>query len=463
VQSGGLSVLGTLFCGNGVNINGSWTNSGGNTFQGACDGSGSVTRRVPQDYATIQGAIDASFAGDVVEVGPGTYAEGLNFGGRAITVRSTGGAAVTIVDPVSGRCFTANGQKGPAARLEGFTLRGGSAARGGGVYIESSSPVIVDCVITGNSATASDSGGGVYVASGNPKLVRCTVSLNTGNYAGGGVLVASGSLVLEDCAVIGNSLLYAYDSRGGGIYAEGPVTVSGGEVRGNTAGIGGGVFGGGLTMSGCVVSDNQATYGGGGGIASASLTITGGSVSGNTSVGDGGGLSNVSGQVSGCAIVGNASGGSGGGVWSQGSLTLSSCVLELNDAGGYGGAWYKAGGTASLQNSQVRNNSATTVGGVWVQSGGLSVLGTLFCGNGVNINGSWSNLGGNELNGQCAPFCFGDANGDTYVDAEDIAEVLADWGGCTDADCYSDFDGDGVVGAADLTYVLSQWGRCPGW
>ena len=50
VQSGGLSVSGTLFCGNGVNLNGSWTDLGGNDFQGACDGSGSATRHVPSEY-----------------------------------------------------------------------------------------------------------------------------------------------------------------------------------------------------------------------------------------------------------------------------------------------------------------------------------------------------------------------------------------------------------------------------
>ena len=88
-------------------------------------------RRVPEEYPTIQGAIDASFDGDVVEVGPGVYAEGLNFGGREITVRSTSGAGSTVVDPVSGRCLTVNGQKGAGARLEGISLRGVSASEGG--------------------------------------------------------------------------------------------------------------------------------------------------------------------------------------------------------------------------------------------------------------------------------------------------------------------------------------------
>ena len=107
--------------------------------------------------------------------------------------------------------------------------------------------------------------------------------------------------------------------------------------------------------------------------------------------------------------------------------------------------------------------TAATVGGVWVQQGPLSVGGTLFCGNGVNINGSYTNGSGNQFNGQCDPFCPGDSNGDTYVDAEDVAELLADFGVCAGGPCYSDFNGDGIVNGADLAYVLSNWGRCAGW
>ena len=193
-------------------------------------------RSVPQGYPTIQSAIDVSFNGDTVEVAPGLWQESINFGGRAITVRSTDGAEVTVIDPTAGRCFTATGQKGASARLEGFTLRGGDASQGGGVYIASSSPTIVNCVITGNTATGYDSGGGVYVMSGSPKLIGCTVSLNTGYASGGGVYLSSGSLTLENCTVSGNSLTYTWDGYGGGIYANGgTLSIIGGAVSGNAA------------------------------------------------------------------------------------------------------------------------------------------------------------------------------------------------------------------------------------
>ena len=472
VQSGSARVGGTTFCGNGVNINGTWTDLGGNTFQGSCDGSGSTTRRVPQQYASISAAIAASYDGDVVEVGPGTYAEGLNFGGRDITVRSTAGAATTIVDPVSGRCLTATGQKGIGARLEGFTLRGGSANQGGGVYVSASSPVLVNCVITGNEST-SDEGGGMYVASGSPKLVGCTVSQNVTSLRGGGIYLQAGSLTLENCVISGNEVTYPYAYNaavGAGLYASSGATVSitGGAIRGNRGGeSGAGIYGGTLSITGCAIESNVLTIanspGGGGGISNATVTMTGGSVSLNDSTGRGGALSSVTGQISNCVLSGNSSVGDGGAVWSNGTLSLTGCTVEQNDAGGYGGTWYVNSGTAALQTCQVKNNTAVTVGGVWVQSGSARVGGTTFCGNGVNINGTWTDLGGNTQNGQCPPYCPGDASGNAIVDGADLGLTISRWGPCQGDACYSDFNNDGVVNGADLGEVLSHWGQCPGY
>ena len=173
-----------------------------------CAAASATTLQVPSQYATIQSAIDASFAGDVVEVGPGIYMESLNFGGRVFIVRSTAGAATTVVDPVAGRCLTASGQKGASARLEGFTLRGGNSSQGGGVYVQSSSPTIANCVIIANAAT--ENGGGVYVASGDPTFINCTISSNQGTYQGGGVYVYNGSITLDACTLVANMLTYHY-------------------------------------------------------------------------------------------------------------------------------------------------------------------------------------------------------------------------------------------------------------
>ena len=59
-----------------------------------------TTIRVPLDYPTIQSAINASANGDTVLVAPGTYAENINFSGKAITVTSEGGPEVTLIDEI---------------------------------------------------------------------------------------------------------------------------------------------------------------------------------------------------------------------------------------------------------------------------------------------------------------------------------------------------------------------------
>ncbi len=91
------------------------------------------TRRVPQEFKTIQAAIDAAQPGDMIIVGPGTYRERIRMK-PGITLRSAGDdakgklglrrAEATIIDG------SVPGAKGPGvamaedSTLDGFTVTG---------------------------------------------------------------------------------------------------------------------------------------------------------------------------------------------------------------------------------------------------------------------------------------------------------------------------------------------------
>ena len=118
---------------------------------------------VPSQYGTIQGAIDSASNGDVVVVADGTYAglgnKNLDFGGRAITVRSANGPESTTIDCEEyGRGFYFHNGEGATSVVDGFTITNGfigdttsGAATGGAIRCaEQSSPTITNCIFTNN-------------------------------------------------------------------------------------------------------------------------------------------------------------------------------------------------------------------------------------------------------------------------------------------------------------------------
>ena len=79
--------------------------------------------------ATLQAGIALGAPGDTIEVDPGTYSgpgnRDLDFGGKALVLRSVAGAAVTILDcQASGRGLVFQTGEGHAAIVEGFTITG---------------------------------------------------------------------------------------------------------------------------------------------------------------------------------------------------------------------------------------------------------------------------------------------------------------------------------------------------
>lgn len=291
-------------------------------------GRAASTINVPADVATIQAAIAAAASGDTVLVAPGTYQERIDFLGKAITVKSSRGPGLTIIDGgAAGPVVSFIRQEGRSSVLQGFTIRNGrliGAGGGAGISVYAS-PTIAGNVITGNSACTD--GGGIF-ASGAP-LIQNNVITNNG---------------ASDDGCSGGS--------GGGIWLEGgaPAGVSP-QVIGNTISGNHGYWGGALAM-----------------FAAGTPTIEDNVMSGNSSTSDGGAIwseSQSDAVLIQNLIVNNRSGGSGAGIWflpPAGTLgpQLVNNTLAGNSATGDGSAVW-AGGYDST--SRFFNNILVGVAG----------------------------------------------------------------------------------------------------
>ena len=102
--------------------------------------------------------------------------------------------------------------------IEGFTITGGRALRGGGIYLSYSSPLIKSCAIKGNTATELN-GGGIYCKQSSPTMVNCVISGNSAiNQNGGGIMCGDhSSPVITNCTIVGNEAGSGYQQGGGAL------------------------------------------------------------------------------------------------------------------------------------------------------------------------------------------------------------------------------------------------------
>ena len=196
----------------------------------------SATIQVPEDYATIQAAINASKDGDTIQVAPDTYNENIDFNGKNITVEGENQETTIIDGGHNGSVVTLEG--GEIAILSGFTIRNGEAVSGGGIYISESNPTLTNLTISGNTAI---DGAGIFINyDSNPILTNLTISKNTAEYLGGGIYIKESDPTLTNLTISGNTAEY----YGGGIYIDDSnLILTNLTISGNTAGnYGGGIY-----------------------------------------------------------------------------------------------------------------------------------------------------------------------------------------------------------------------------
>ncbi len=227
---------------------------------------------------TVQAGIDAASAsGGEVWVEAGTYGECITlhpyaylYGGFAGTesVRSERDwvANVTVLDGQQQGSVVTGRAGYRVSAIDGFTITGGSALSGGGLYLWGCSPTIANNTITGNSAISG--GGGLRLQYASPTITRNTITDNSTLYHGGGGLeLSDSSPIITSNTITRNSAGYG----GGGLelWVSSP-TIANNAITGNrTDGDGGGIrvyIQSAPTIVNNTIAGNRAGYFRGGGL-----------------------------------------------------------------------------------------------------------------------------------------------------------------------------------------------------
>jgi len=342
----------------------------------------------PADFDTIQAAIDYSVDGDEIVVADGRYPghsnHDIDFGGKAITVRSENGPESCVID-LGGRVrgFHFHSGESESSIVQGFTIIGGLALTGAGIRCHNSSPTIANCTISDNVAggPGGGAGGGIYCTGASPTIVDCTISDNVAEGPGGGIFCTAGSNpTVINCTISNNTVASYIDGAfGGGV---------GCEQDSNA------------TIINCIISGNRAVgrlhKGGGIGCIDSSPVITNCTIYRNWSI-YGSGLYFERGNpvITRCTVTRNDGPRGYGRLYTFGggmhcresNPKITNSTLSGNYARSGGGICCEEASTATVNNCTITGNSANFGGGIYVQDSNCAVTNCVLWANEAVLEG----------------------------------------------------------------------------
>jgi hypothetical protein len=435
--------------------------------------------RVPDDERTIQAAVDAAVDGDVVivndgiHVGPGN--RDVDFGGRAISVRSVNGPDQCVIDAEGvGRVFIFVSGETRSSIVEGFTLRNGDANNGGAVLCDAgSSPTLRNCVFVDNRAQ--EWGGAIACGLDSDALLdHCVFTANKA-LLGGAIAGNFSDMTVTDCKFMGNVAAEApgLDAAGGAmILWRCYPAISKCVFRGNrTDGAGGAIHchKSNIRMESCLLYDNVGRWGGGyfGDMFSIPRIMMSTFI-GNVATEDGGGYygTHYGPLIGSCILRGNVA------IWGQGDQVFGNPqVIHSDVEDGWLGTGNididprfidAAGGDFRLG----ADSPCIDAGHNWASAGVSGVdldgnprfadePGTADTGCGIPVV---VDMGAYEFPGDPYAVKLGDIDADGVAGVVDFLLLLAAWGACSESCCLADLDPDGEVGVDDFMILLAHLG-----
>ena len=185
----------------------------------------SKTITVPDEFNSIQLAIENSVDGDTILVNPGTYYENINYNGKNVVIgslyivdKSRSHITSTIIDGFSSASVVVfENNEDNNAVLEGLSITNGNASQGGGIYCYNVSPTLSNLIIKNNSSSR---GGGVSLITSNAILNSCIIMQNSA-WNGAGLYIYNRNYInpsIRNLIIARNKI--NTNREGGGIFVQ---------------------------------------------------------------------------------------------------------------------------------------------------------------------------------------------------------------------------------------------------